>query len=108
MQTIPQLDSPAHGGRSRVTPAGPLRYHRQLKGLTQVELAELTGVSREQIINLELGYCQPQYTTAVALALALGCGLLDIFPLSNDEGAPARARLRHYTQPTVTADVHTG
>ena len=52
---------PRHDIRSLV------RRHRQVGGLTQQELADRVGVTRQTILSIEKG----KYTPSVALALCL-------------------------------------
>jgi DNA-binding XRE family transcriptional regulator len=53
---------------------------RVFLSLRQRDVAELSGVSREQIIRLELGECRPTWDTAVKLGRALVCDPADLFP----------------------------
>lgn len=48
-----------------------LKEHRERRGLTQEELAKLSGVSRPTIAALELGYRQAYSSTTDKLAKAL-------------------------------------
>jgi transcriptional regulator with XRE-family HTH domain len=48
-----------------------LKAHRERRGLTQEELATLSGVSRPTIAALELGYRQAYTSTTHKLARAL-------------------------------------
>jgi transcriptional regulator with XRE-family HTH domain len=48
-----------------------LREHRERRGLTQEELAILSGVSRPTIAALELGYRKAYEGTTAKLAKAL-------------------------------------
>jgi len=66
------------------TPPGPLRLRRLALGLRQSDVAELAGLSREQIVRLEGGSCIPRLDTAQRLAAVLGCDPAIIFPV-NDE-----------------------
>jgi len=52
---------------------------RKRKGMTQQELAELSGVSRNVIANLETGRNKPTYETAQAIASVLGCKWYKVF-----------------------------
>ncbi len=49
-----------------------LREHRERASLSQMELAERSGVSRATIADLELGKRKPQPRTRRKLAEALG------------------------------------
>jgi len=71
----------------RRTPPTPLRLRRLTLGLRQVDLAELSGVSREQIVRLEVEECSPTLRTAGKLANALRCDLTEIFPLNDERQA---------------------
>jgi len=52
---------PRHDIRNRV------RRHRLAKGITQQDLADRVGVTRQTVLSIEKG----KYTPSVALALAL-------------------------------------
>jgi len=53
-------------------------------GLTAVKLAELSGVSRQNISTIKLrGTCHPM--TAAKLARGLGCGVADIIAAEEDK-----------------------
>jgi transcriptional regulator with XRE-family HTH domain len=62
-----------------------LKAFRLRAGFTQVALGERTGIHARTIINLENGERDPNWTTVIALARALG-----VTP--NDFLAPARKR----------------
>ncbi len=51
-----------------------MRRHRLLGGMTQQELADRVGVTRQTILSIEKG----KYTPSVALAL----GLAEVFDVS--------------------------
>ena len=57
-----------------------LRRIRKLKGLTQVELAALSGVSQYTITEIETGRREPRPSTLHKLAEALGVEVADFFP----------------------------
>jgi putative transcriptional regulator len=61
-------------------PVMQLRVYRVARGLTQAELAELAGTSRETVCNVESGRTKPMPATAEALARVLGASLEEIFP----------------------------
>jgi transcriptional regulator with XRE-family HTH domain len=71
----------------RRSPPGPLRLRRLALGLLQADVADLAGVSREQVVRLEAGACVPRIDTAARLASALSCGPSDIFPLNKSSPA---------------------
>ena len=49
-----------------------IKEERTKKQLTQVELAEMTNVSRQTIISIETGRYTPSVTLAIKLAAVLG------------------------------------
>ena len=55
-----------------------LRRIRQEKGLTQLQLAKMVGVTQPNIAQYERGSKQPTIPTASAIAKALGCALSDL------------------------------
>ncbi len=66
-----------------------LRAARKTKGLSQSELAELVGVKRQAIYDMESGRYVPNTHLALLLAKILGCAIEDLFSidLSSDERA---------------------
>lgn len=56
-----------------------LKVHRQAKGLTQGELADLVGVRRETIMRLEKAQYNPSLKLAVDIARAVETPLEEIF-----------------------------
>lgn len=56
----------------------PLRVYRDLRGLTQAELADKAGVNRVTVAEIETGRKQGSIATLRALADALGVGLDDL------------------------------
>lgn len=66
-----------------------LRERRKAAGgLTQQELAERAGVTRQSIISIEGGKYRPSVELALMLARALGCKVDDLFHLGDDRGQP--------------------
>ena len=59
-----------------------LRRHRESAGLSQLELAERAGVSRQLVGAAEAGRNLPRVDAAIALAAALGVPVEDVFPVS--------------------------
>ena len=55
-----------------------LRRRRLEKGLTQLQLAQMTELSQPIIAQYERGSKQPTVATASAIAKALGCALSDL------------------------------
>lgn len=76
----------AEGARSRITIdeadakllGRNLFLARQRRGFSQAVLAERTGLSRDSIYKIELGYRSPRVGTLLALADALGIGPCDL------------------------------
>ena len=66
------------------------RHFRVQKGITQEQLADLTDMHTETISRLERGKMQPSITVMVAVARALGCGIVELVEQrpSMDEGWP--------------------
>jgi XRE family transcriptional regulator, fatty acid utilization regulator len=57
-----------------------LKEFRAAAGFTQVELGDRTGIHARTIINLERGERDPNWTTVIALAEALGVTPNDFLP----------------------------
>jgi molybdate-binding protein/DNA-binding XRE family transcriptional regulator len=64
-----------------------LRSARKAKGLSQSELADLVGVKRQAIYDMESGRYVPNTHVALLLAKVLGCRVEDLFSIgsSSDE-----------------------
>jgi putative transcriptional regulator len=60
-----------------------LKEHRARLGLTQAQLAELTGVSRISIVSIENGRFIPTIETALRIGRALGVPAGEIFWLKD-------------------------
>ncbi len=58
---------------------------RREKGLTQEQLAEISGFSQQYISGLEQGRRNPTVVTLYELATALGVGHLDLLRPSPEE-----------------------
>lgn len=56
-----------------------LKKYRQLKGLTQEQLAEIAGVRRETIMRLEAGKYNPSLKLAVDISRAVNAPIEEIF-----------------------------
>lgn len=61
-------------------PASPLKVRRVFLGMRQIDLAHLSGVSRETVIRLERSENRPTWDTAVKLSRALACDPAELFP----------------------------
>jgi transcriptional regulator with XRE-family HTH domain len=65
-----------------------LREARKRRGLTQVELADLSGVEQTQISRIEKGRVgRPRWETVAKLSRALNYRPEAIFPVGHEEGA---------------------
>lgn len=60
-----------------------LKNLREIMELTQVELAEDLGISRQSLISLERGKCQPSIDLAREIADFFEMPIESIFPLDN-------------------------
>src|SRR5438067_322223 len=56
-----------------------VRKYRVRKGLSQEELADRLGVSRQTIANIERGLNEPRVLLALALAAVLGVAISELF-----------------------------
>lgn len=70
-------------------PGNRLRELRKRAGLTQSQLAEITGVSQPTISELETGLQEMGFTWARRFGRVLGCSAADLLP---DEDVPDRLR----------------
>ena len=56
-----------------------LKEYREAKGLKQADLAELVGVRRETIVNLEKGKYNPSLTLAMDIAKVFHTTVEELF-----------------------------
>lgn len=56
-----------------------VRQHREAAGLSQEALARQLEVSRQTIANIERGVSEPRVLLAIAIAVALGVAIGDLF-----------------------------
>jgi putative transcriptional regulator len=63
-----------------------LRVERAIRRMTQADLAELVGVSRQAINAIETGKFIPSTVLAIRLARVFGKTVEDIFRLQEDTG----------------------
>lgn len=88
LQTFDRAKAALAAGEDELLPAdyanrllngeNPLRVYRELRGMTQVVLAEKAGVSRVTVAEIETGRKQGSVTTLRALADALGVSIDDL------------------------------
>ena len=62
-----------------------IREYRARFGMSQSELAELTGVRRETIIRLEKGQYNPSLKLAMDIAKIFGTTVEEIFCFTDDK-----------------------
>ena len=60
-----------------------LKEYREAKGLKQADLAELVGVRRETIVNLERGKYNPSLKLAMDIAKVFHVTVEDLFSYDN-------------------------
>lgn len=64
-----------------------VRRHRlQLDGMTQEDLAERVGVTRQTILSIERGRYNPSVGLALLLAQTFGVSVEDLFELDREDG----------------------
>lgn len=61
-----------------------VKRHRVLADLTQEDLAQRVGVTRQTILAIEKGNYAPSVVLALRLARNLGCTVEDLFDESTD------------------------
>ncbi len=61
-----------------------LKDRRQARDMTQQDLSQVAGVSRQSIISIERGRYVPSLPLALRLAEIFGCPVEDIFQLKKD------------------------
>jgi len=61
-----------------------VKEFRTARGLTQQELADRTGVSRQSIISIERGRYVPSLPLALRLARIFGCATDDLFNIEEE------------------------
>ena len=62
-----------------------MKKYRLLSSLTQEELAQKLGVSRQTVIAIESGKYSPTLETAFMLANVLGAGVEELFQYPTEE-----------------------
>lgn len=62
-----------------------LRELRELKDLTQEDIAEMVGVSRQTIISLEKGKYNPSIFLAYKLSRIFGLSIEDVFIFCDED-----------------------
>lgn len=63
-----------------------VRYYRFVRGeISQADLAEKVGVSRQTIVAIEKGNYNPSVELALRLSTAVGATVEELFQLEEDE-----------------------
>lgn len=65
-----------------------LKYYRTLRGFTQEQLAELVGISRNNLAQYENGYSEPGQNALVLFSVALECSVDQLLGTVEDDGVP--------------------
>lgn len=73
--------SPRHEVRNQVR-----RHRRQLHDMTQQELADQVGVTRQTILSIERGRYNPSVGLALRIAEAFGVPVEALFEIDREEG----------------------
>ncbi len=94
MYSLLDMRSPARTRRAPAPPTQPelrnrVREIRQELGLTQAELAEAAGVTRQTIIAIERGGYVPSAVLALHLARVLSEPFPTVFWLADAQGEPS-------------------
>jgi transcriptional regulator with XRE-family HTH domain len=77
-----------------------------MRGFSQAELAEKSGLSRQAYRNLETGQSEPRTRTLMAIATALGVGVEDLLrPTRELRGVRFRSSKKMATRSQILADV---
>jgi len=75
--------------RRKPAPDNAVQEHRLHAGLTQAELAERVGVSRQTVVAVESGGYAPSVYLALALAEHLGSTVEELFATTPAPAAPS-------------------
>ncbi len=62
-----------------------IKVERAIKGITQQQLAELIGVSRQSIVAIEQGKYVPSTVLALKIARYFEKGVVEIFELEEND-----------------------
>lgn len=68
-----------------------IRHFRKIRGLTQLELAERSGISRTYLADTERGRYNPSLDTLKAIANALQTGLHELIGEEKEKDGPPAA-----------------
>jgi transcriptional regulator with XRE-family HTH domain len=87
--------------------ASRVRDARNNAGLTQEQLGEATGLSRDQIANIELGRRDLGALELYPLAAALKVRVLDLLGVDEETGAQRKPRYRNLPADADASEVET-
>lgn len=76
-------------------PANRVRELREVRGLSQVELAAAARLTRQSIGAIEAGRATPAVDVAIRVARALGCRVEDLFTIGGESVVPEAAAGLH-------------
>jgi len=79
-----------------------VRSHRRGLALSQGDLAEIVGVSRQAIVAIERGRTVPSTSLSLRLARALRCRVEDLFSLPTEVGLAVRLAPDEDVRPTAS------
>jgi transcriptional regulator with XRE-family HTH domain len=83
--------------------AGRLKELREASGITQPQLAERAGLTKDGVAQLETGRRSPSWETVVELCKALGVGPGEFLKPPADRPPAGRGRPRKPTEPAAPA-----
>jgi putative transcriptional regulator len=63
-----------------------VRRHRRLREMTQQDLADRIGVTRQTVLSIERGKYNPSVGLALELACAFGVRVEDLFEIHMESG----------------------
>ncbi len=66
------------------TVSNRVKEYREAMAMTQAELAEAAGVSRQSIISIERGHYVPSLPLALGMARLFDCATDELFALEED------------------------
>ena len=61
------------------------RYRRQVEGMTQQDLADRVGVTRQTILSIERGQYNPSVGLALRLARTFGVAVEELFEIEEEK-----------------------
>ncbi len=74
-------------GRTHLVRNHLRRFRRQIDDMTQQDLADQVGVTRQTIVSIERGRYDPSVGLALRIAEAFGVPVEALFEIDREEGA---------------------